>query len=97
MRPSGLLVLPSGKCNKFAVLDLDKKNGKDGFASLRALGYEPNDMSPATICTPSGGKHIYFAHREGLRCSAGRIGVGVDVRADGGYVIAPGAVNASGA
>ena len=31
--------------------------------------------------------HLFFQHEFGLKCSAGRIAVGVDVRADGGYVI----------
>ena len=37
--------------------------------------------------TRSGGRHLLFNHALGLRCSAGRVAPGVDVRADGGYVI----------
>ncbi len=41
--------------------------------------------------TPSGGCHLYFAAAGGrLRNSAGLLGPLVDVRADGGYVVAPG-------
>jgi hypothetical protein len=37
--------------------------------------------------TRSGGLHLLFRHAEGLRCSTSRIAPGVDVRADGGYII----------
>jgi hypothetical protein len=37
--------------------------------------------------TPSGGLHLVFKHMPGLRCSVSRLGLGIDVRADGGYVI----------
>jgi hypothetical protein len=40
--------------------------------------------------TASGGVHVYFAAPEReLRCSAGLLGPGLDVRATGGYVITP--------
>ena len=94
--PDAMPALPTGSCNGFAVLDLDLKNGKDGFASLRSLGHDPENMSPVAIGTPSCGKHIYFKNREGLRCPAGQIGAGVDIRADGGSGIATGAVSESG-
>ncbi|WP_461628003.1 bifunctional DNA primase/polymerase, partial [Bradyrhizobium sp. 25ACV] len=41
-----------------------------------------------TVQTRSGGQHLYYIHRPGLRGSASKIAPGVDVRADGGYVIA---------
>ncbi|MEQ3630582.1 MAG: bifunctional DNA primase/polymerase, partial [Sulfitobacter sp.] len=36
--PDAMPGLPSGKRNGFTVLDIDQKNGKDGFAELKALG-----------------------------------------------------------
>lgn len=43
------------------------------------------------IRTGSGGRHLQFRHPGGtVRNDAGRrIGPGVDIRGDGGYVIAP--------
>jgi hypothetical protein len=44
-----------------------------------------------TVATPSGGRHLYFAARDNaIRNSAGKLAPLVDVRAAGGYVIAPG-------
>jgi Bifunctional DNA primase/polymerase, N-terminal len=47
-----------------------------------------NKLPPTRVqVTRSGGKHLFFHHVDGVRCSAGRIAVGVDVRGDGGYII----------
>ena len=45
-----------------------------------------------TVSTPSGGEHRYFSVPKGtaLKNSVIRLGPGVDVRANGGYVVAPG-------
>jgi hypothetical protein len=37
--------------------------------------------------TRSGGLHLVFRHAPDIRCSAGRIAPGIDVRGDGGYII----------
>lgn len=42
------------------------------------------------VHTASGGLHVYFASTEReLKCSAGLIGPGLDIRSAGGYVIVP--------
>lgn len=94
--PDAMPALPTGERNGFDVLDLDRKDSKDGFATLRAMGHDPDGFAGPSLDTPSGGRHIYFSHTPGLRSSAGKIGAGVDVRAEGGFVIAPGAVNGKG-
>jgi hypothetical protein len=72
------------------VIDVDVKNGNDGFSTLEKLSAEIGVL-PDTKCviTPSGGRHFYFTVSETLPCSVGELGIGVDVRADGGYVVAP--------
>jgi len=83
-RPGATLIgVPTGATNGFAVLDIDKKSGG-------LLWYEANKHRlPVTFTyqTRSGGLHLWFRHKPGLRCSAGLIAPGVDVRADGGYAI----------
>jgi hypothetical protein len=83
------------------VLDLDRKNGVDGFASLRDLA-ESNGSTLAdftatlTVATPSGGAHLYFRwdetvlRQKGVHNSSGLLGPGIDVRGIGGLVKAPG-------
>ncbi len=66
-------------------------HGVDGIANLLAL-IEQNGQLPDTIeaLSPSGSWHIYFQWPEGrsIRNSAGQVAPGVDVRGDGGMVIA---------
>jgi hypothetical protein len=93
--PRANIGLRTGRESGLIVLDVD---GDDGAESLRRLE-SANDPLPRTlsIVTPRGGAHYYFAHPGGeIRNSAGLLGAGLDVRGDGGYVIAPPSVGAGG-
>lgn len=76
------------------VLDVD---GDDGADSLHELEREHGEL-PQTVAalTGGGGRHYYFATAEAVRNSAGRLGRGLDVRGDGGYVVCPPSVHESG-
>src|SRR5262249_1864279 len=43
------------------------------------------------------GRHLWFECTAPITCSAGRVGSGIDVRGDGGYIIAPPSIHPSGA
>lgn len=76
------------------VLDVDGDTGK---ASLRALEQEYGLLPPTRIVrTGGGGMHYYFSARQKIRNSAGKLGDHLDIRGEGGYVIAPGARHSSG-
>jgi putative DNA primase/helicase len=79
------------------VLDVDATH--DGFESLALLEdtYGALPDTPAVL-TGSGGRHIYFRLPEGVtvRNSAGKLGPGLDVRGDGGYVVAPPSTHPNG-
>lgn len=94
--PEAMPALPMGHRTGLAVLDVDRKNGKDGLAALRKLGHDPAALSSVTVATPTGGLHAYFRWPEGMGNSAAGLPSGVDVRGNGGYVIAPGAVGPRG-
>jgi hypothetical protein len=93
-RPEALPGIDLEKCGLIA-LDGDRHGGPDGRAALRALlqqhGFDGRD-APTTL-TPGDGVHVYFG-LNGHDLGNGRGGLpdGVDVRARGGYTIAPGAV-----
>jgi energy-coupling factor transporter ATP-binding protein EcfA2 len=96
-QPDAMPAFATGEESGIDVLDLDRKDGKDGFKALDALGIDPASLSWVIVETASGGWHLYFARKPGLRCSVGQGDLaGVDVRADRGFVVAPGAVNAKG-
>lgn len=91
--PEAHVALITGERNGISVLDVDVKNGKDGLASLAALGYDDHRaMSPVRTITPSGGFHLFFAYKPDLKARVGKIGPGLDVRNNGGFVIAPGSI-----
>ena len=87
--PGALIGVPTGRATGLVILDIDRKNGVDGFDALDDLGHS---ILPDTWLahTPSGGLHVYFdpGDRE-IRNSASKVGVGIDVRAEGGYIIVP--------
>lgn len=79
------------------VVDIDPAHG--GEASLTALLAVHGPLPPTVLVrTGSGGRHVYFAHPGGrVANSAGtRLGPGLDVRGDGGYVVAPPSRHPSG-
>lgn len=79
----GIAIL-TGLCSRLVVVDIDASHG--GWATAQELGLLPEH---ATVLTGSGGGHYYYrGSYPGLRNSAGKW-QGVDVRAEGGYVLAP--------
>lgn len=90
--PGANIGIVTGKASGIIVLDVD---GPEGLASLAALGLSEADTLSAK--TGSGGRHLYFAYPGySIRNSASKIAAGLDIRADGGYVVAPGSKHVSG-
>lgn len=83
------------------VLDVDNANGKQGDESLIDLldAYGP---LPATyeVITGSGGRHLYFAWPDDgsdiRNDQSGRLGTDLDVRGEGGQVLAPPTIHPNG-
>jgi len=72
----------------------------DGSDIYTVLAEAHDDSWPDTytVTTPRGGWHFYFqAGDHGIRNSAGQIAPMIDVRADGGFVVAAGSVRPEGA
>ena len=93
--PSGLAVIDLDVSRADQLCTTTESNlptsGADAFAALCREHREPFPPDTFTVDTPSGGRHLYFTVSDRtLRNSAGRLGPHIDVRADGGYVIAPG-------
>lgn len=88
----------TGAISGLVVVDVDPRHGGD--ATMRELESVYGELpATRTIRTASGGRHLYFRHPGGLvRNDAGRVlGRGVDLRGDGGYVIAPPSRGGAGA
>lgn len=83
---------PSG----VVVIDLDGDAGRRQWECLcRGRGGLPTTIE---AITGGGGRHVYFKRPErfDVRNSVRKLGPGVDVRADGGYVLAPPSDHKSG-
>lgn len=81
--PEANIGIPTGRASGLLVLDEDR----DG-----ALSELPEELPETTrVRTGSGGVHVYLKYPEGaeVRNSASKIAEGLDVRGEGGYIIAP--------
>lgn len=82
----------TGKTGGVVVMDVDIHTaGSNGIETLANLGFDTSPLTP-TVKTPSGGYHFYYAYRGGIKTTHDRVGPGIDVRSDGGYVVGPGSV-----
>ena len=88
--PRAMIGLVTGAISGLAVIDIDTPEGKE-----RMNGILPDSFLAPTVRTPRGGEHYYCQHSEGLTNNAGAV-PGVDLRAEGGYIIAPPSVNGTG-
>src|SRR5260370_38312295 len=70
-------------------LDVDEEKGIDGRKVYKDLCLK-NGGTPDTIAqqTPRGGLHLLFRDEGlGVKNSAGKLGLGIDVRGHGGYIV----------
>lgn len=90
--PNANIGLPTGKVNNLVVVDVDVKNDAGGMDSLKQLEDECGKFDTKVVNTPSGGRHYYFNYPDDvdtIKCKTNLMS-GIDIRADGGYVIASG-------
>lgn len=94
--PKAGVAIATGSRSGLVVLDVDGSYGEESLAILEGK----HGKLPATLesRTGGGGRHIFFSFRDGQhsKCSAGKLGRGLDVRGDGGYVVAPPSRHESG-
>lgn len=70
------------------VVDVDVKNGKDGWQAVTALELAGDEL-PDTLTqkTKSGGTHLIYRSHVALKQGANVLGAGLDVRSRGGYIV----------
>jgi Bifunctional DNA primase/polymerase, N-terminal/Primase C terminal 2 (PriCT-2) len=90
--PRADIGIVTGAPSDIFVVDIDNKDGKNGSAVFEALQREHRGNLPWTARaeTPNNGDHIYFRYPgRHVHTTTSKVGPGIDVRGDGGYVIAP--------
>lgn len=81
------------------VVDVDCGDGKDGQESLRQLQMNYDDLPPTmSTKTGGGGMHYFYRAPAGVRVPTNKnvLGSGIDIRGEGGFVVAHGSLHASG-
>jgi hypothetical protein len=75
------------------VLDVDGEHGLNSLAEL----VEWHGLLPATLTSTTGkGRHYWFKATGPISCSVGKVAPGIDIRGDGGYVVAPPSIHPNG-
>jgi hypothetical protein len=86
--PSANIGVRTGSNSGLVIIDIDHRPGGD--VALVALERAHGALPRTATVETGAGRHYWFAHPGGtIRNSVSRLGPGIDVRADGGYVIAP--------
>ncbi len=94
--PEANIALRTGTVSGFVVLDEDAYKGGDTSRLGLEQSYSP---LPETLqqLTGGGGVHYFFAHPGSpVKNSVETLGPGLDIRGDGGYIIAPPSLHVSG-
>jgi replicative DNA helicase len=95
-QPDANIAIACGKRSGIIVLDVDA--GHDGYESLADLIAEHGKLPDTPVVkTGSGGEHIFFKHPgTEIRNSASKLGRGLDIRGDGGYVVTAPSIHPNG-
>lgn len=98
-RPNANIGIATGGMSGGLVVidcDYDEARGEDGMRTVRSFEAANGEFpDSACVSTPRGGEHLYFLTDEPFDCSVNS-DEGVDIRADGGYVVAPPSIHPNG-
>lgn len=94
-RPQANIGIATGKTSGLVVVDIDPRNGADLAAFWRAADLDSVQLG--TVITGTDGRHLYFRYPAGVTvASRAHFVEGIDLKADGGYVVAPPSVHPNG-
>jgi putative DNA primase/helicase len=93
--PNANLGVVAGSKSGIVVLDVDPRH--DGNSSIEKIEEESGRVeSPVESITGGGGRHIYYLHPGGYVKSKNGIMDGLDIKADGGFVVVPPSIHVTG-
>lgn len=94
--PDANVGVRTGTKSGIIVVDVDPRNGGD--ESLAALVHEHGELPPTVQAhTGGGGEHHVFAAPETvLKTTKSSVAIGIDVKADGGYIVVAPSIHISG-
>ena len=89
--PNANIGIVTGEISGIAVIDIDTPEGK-----IAIKEYVPDTIDMPIANTPSGGWHYYFKCPDNKLSNNARVIEGCDLRANGGYIVAPPSQNGNG-
>ncbi len=93
--PRANVGIVTGATTGIVVLDVDPRHG--GEKSLEELLRTYGPIPTTWMChTGGGGRHFYFKHPGGTFRNKPSLLPGIDLRGDGGYIVAPPSLHATG-
>jgi replicative DNA helicase len=94
--PDANVAVATGQVSNLLAVDIDDRNGGNETLDGLISKYTPLPHTVESL-TGGGGQHLLFRYPGGgVRSGANKLGPGVDVKADGGYIIVPPSVHPSG-
>lgn len=85
--PNCNIGIATGEVSGITVVDIDPRNGGD--ASIARLAGKGLLFPPGPEArTGNNGRHLIFAYEPSVKASKDRLGPGVDLKANGGYIVA---------
>lgn len=93
--PDANIGIVTGETSNLVVLDVDPKHGGDETLMRLERRHRPLPITMKAI-TGGGGSHFYFTHPGFLIRNRAGLAQGIDLRADGGYIVAPPSVHPNG-
>jgi putative DNA primase/helicase len=97
--PDANVAIATGKASNLCVIDKDVGPGKFSAESMDVLQDRLGKLPPTDEqITGSGGSQLLYRYPAGGQCIRSRRGYasGIDIRAEGGYIIAPPSMHESG-
>jgi uncharacterized protein YdaU (DUF1376 family) len=89
--------LLTGAESGFIVLDVDDKDGVYGSESLQRFSEDYGWNGQTLMSITGNGRHLLFQHPgQPIKNSASTVAPGLDVRGEGGYIVAPPSVHFTG-
>jgi hypothetical protein len=93
--PDANVGIVTGRVSGLVVVDVDARHGGQGSVTRLEARHGPLPPTVEAI-TGGGGRHLYYAHPGPARANRVAIEPGIDLRGDGGCVVAPPSVHPSG-
>jgi putative DNA primase/helicase len=94
--PDANVGIVTGAPSGLIVVDVDPRHGGDATLDDLLAAHEQLPETPESL-TGGGGRHIFFRYPGGtVRSGNGKLGPGLDLKGDSGYIVAPPSVHVSG-